>query len=832
MKKSLLLLFFTIITLFGFVAPAVSNQTVNADASGKIVFHYERWDSNYDNAGLWVWGTGTGGTADGVVPTGTDAFGAYFDLLVGTDAANIGVIPYSTSGAEGDVWYNFKDTLPNEAGDDRVNLAISDAVTTAAAGGATVHVYFFSGSDSVFAASADYANVFVVYFTTSEVYEENLGLHAWGGWYADPALGSFGSWGTPTQIFSGNFVTPEGKLGKVGMVQALVGTEAADANFIVYAGNDATKKTGDVTNAADGLEGGDVTAIYVAGDTFVGLDKVTLYADSSFAFKFIPFSNSDHVLSGTYASKPDSILVKFSAEVITAFNDETQEPTYIETQQYEITGYNYVLKDNPITIDDTVYAAYTPTDIPANVAGRVVFHYQKWDSDYSSVGLWTWGTGTDGTQAPVEKSGVDAFGAVMVINVDTDADATIGIIPLAANITLDSRWDSRETPDGQQITFDVTPITSGTTDQIDVYYFQGGFQTYFVADPTKANVIVLYMNNNGVYTETTGIHNWAWDENAVGWGEPLPMINAFKSPDGLQGIAQLLTVDAASIADNPGIIVHDGDAKYSGNDNIQFQTDGTTSYFDGMAAGDVMVIYTGVSGAAADSYSYTQDHDTFVNELMNYEKGDAIWGYVTYQTPEYPRVAINIDGFFQLYKDGVLIVNAIKSVDYNTTVDSINELVLVLNADLVNTSTYELRYNNGAEGLDLKAASIEVNVDTTAPVIRFISDVTATSYEVSIVAGEGWDTALWPDMIATDDRDGTVTDRIYVKSGEGTVDMNEVGAHTVVLTVFDAWGNESSVNLIINVTAPATGCGAKNASIIGIGSLGIVLFFVTRKKWL
>ncbi|MBU0997514.1 MAG: hypothetical protein KKE16_05640 [Firmicutes bacterium] len=823
MKKSLLLLFFAVIALLGFVAPAVSNQTVSAEAAGKVVFHYQKWDGNYDNVGLWAWGTGTDGTSNGVDVTGTDEFGVYFDVLIGADATEMGCIPIAAE-FDNDARWNNKDTMLNEAGDGRVDILFD---VTEAAGGATMHVYFFSGSDKAFVASADYANVFVVYFTATEEYEENLGLHAWGGWYNDAALGTWGTWGTPTQVFTGEFLTPEGKIGKVGMVQALVGDDEADANLIVYAGNDATKKTGDVSDVADGLGGGDVTGLYVAGDVFKGFDKVTLFADSSFAFKFIPYDNTAYTLTGTYASKPNTILVKFSADTATAFYDEAGTPIITEYQEYEVVGYEYVQKANPIVQDDTVYTAYVEEAVPANVAGRVVFHYQKWDGDYSSVGLWTWGTGTDGTQAPVEKAGVDEFGAVLVVNVDDNADDTIGLIPLAADITTDDRWASRETPDGQHIVFDVTSIKNGTTDQIDVYYFQGGLQTYFVADPTKANVLVLYMNTSGEYTETTGIHNWGWDENAAGWGEPLPMIEAFKTPDGMPGIAQLLTVSPTEIVNNPGIIVHDGDTKYSGNDNIQFQTDGTTSYFDGMVAGDVMVIYAGVAGSTPDSYSYTQVRADFVDELMNYEKGDAIWDYVTYEKTDYPRVAIDISEFFSLTKDGVAMTDPFTSVDYNMEDDAITELVLVLAADLLNASTYELTYNNGKEGIELQDATIEVNLDITAPVITFISD-----QEVTIVAGEGWDSALWPDMRAMDDRDGNVTDRIYVKPGDGTVDMNEVGEHIVTLTVFDTWGNESTADFTIIVTEPATGCAARNASIIGISALGLAVFFVTRKRWL
>ncbi|MCK7485844.1 MAG: hypothetical protein MZU97_10075 [Bacillus subtilis] len=106
-------------------------------------------------------------------------------------------------------------------------------------------------------------------FTASEVYEENLGLHAWGGWYNDANIGSWGVWGTPTPIFTGEFTTPEGKLGKVGMAQAIV--DGGAPNLIVYAGNDATKKTGDVAVDVEGLVAGDCTAVYAAAEVMAGI---------------------------------------------------------------------------------------------------------------------------------------------------------------------------------------------------------------------------------------------------------------------------------------------------------------------------------------------------------------------------------------------------------------------------------------------------------------------------------------------------------------------------------------------------------------------------------
>ncbi len=810
MKKKLFLLFFSALALLGFAAVTIHNE-VEAAASGEVVFHYQKWYGDYDDVGLWVWGTGTGGTADGVTSSGTDDFGVYFNVTIGDDATEMGCIPIGAQFSDSTERWNNKDTY--EDGD--ITFDVS-----AAAGGETMHVYFFSGADSVIVADPDYISLFVVFFTTSEEYEETLGVHTWGSdWYKDPAYSAWETWGSPTTIFNINFTTPEGKLGKIGLLQA-TGT---DANFLVYAGNDATKKTGDIMGPLEGLDLGDATAIYAAGDVFEGFDQVTTFADSSFAFKFVPFVNDDGDLSGTYASKPNTILVKFSADVLTCFYDETQEPIITTYEEYEIVGYQYIPSTTPIVQDTTVYDAYVPGALPANTEGRVVFHYQKWDGDYSDVGLWTWNTGTNGTQAPVTKAGVDDFGAVMEIFIDTDDSGdTIGLIPIADSIGTDDRWTYRETPDGQHIDFDITAINDGTVDQIDIYYFQGGFQTYFVADPTMANVIVLYLNGSGEYTETTGLHTWGWEENAADWGTPLPMVEAFKAPSGLQGIAAMVQATPANItANDPGIIVHDGDTKYSGNANIQ-------GIFGSMVAGEVMVVYAGIAGTGDSEYAYTLDRVDWVDELMNLVKGDPIWGYVEYEREEYPRVEIDLTPFFSLWNGDTEVEDAIEELNYNVEDDVITELVVVLAIDLEAGNTYTLKFDNGEEDpLKQQVAEIVVDIDDEAPVITFISDDTVT-----ITQGDGWDSDLWPILAAEDNRDGNVENRIYVKDGDGVVDMNEVGDHEVILTVFDDWGNEATATFTITVLEGETGCGAASASIAVMGLLGIVLFFVRRKEWI
>ncbi|MFA5007056.1 MAG: pullulanase-associated domain-containing protein [Candidatus Izemoplasmatales bacterium] len=810
MKKSLLLLFFAVTALLGF-AMSTKNLNVDAAAAGQVVFHYQKWDGVYTNVGLWVWGTGTGGTADGVEKAGEDDFGAYFEITIGDDATSMGALPISDEFSDATNRWNHKDTMdgPDE-NTDKDDLAID---VTAAAAGATMHVYFFSGSRSVFVASEEYISVFVTYFTTSEVYEENLGVHAWEGWYTDEALGAWATWGTPTEIFTGEFRTPEGKLGKVGMMQAL--PTAAAAKFLVYAGGDANKKTADVVLDIDALEGGDVTAVYVATETFVGLDKATLYAESSFAFKFTPYSFIDGKLDGTFALTKSIVQVKFSAEISSSYDDLTK-PIVTEYQEYEIIGYNYVpTGEGGITIDDTVYDPYVATEIPAGMA-RVVFHYQKWDSDYSDVGMWAWNTGTNGTSNGITKTGVDDFGAVIEVNVGTDA-TSMGFIPIADEMGTDNRWNHKDSLNGADLAYDLTGIAAGEVRH--VYFFSGATSaSLFVADSTKSNFLVVYLNQTNTYEADLGIHNWNMDVNASGWGTPLPMIDAFITPDGVPGKAILLT-DAAPT--DGGIIVHSGDTKYSGNDNIE------GAVLTDVAAGEVVVIYAGISGATAGTFGYTTNHDDFVMELMVPTDKVPVYGYVDYERTTYEKAYYDLAAMFTLLKDDVAVEDAIDSVSFSHDLLAISELAIEFAIEFEAGHEYKLVFDNGAEGLDNRSAEIVIVTDEAGPVITILT----SEADLTFVAGTEWSTDYWPVIRAIDDRDGNVNDRIYVKPTEGIVNMNKAGVYPITVTAYDNWGNESQATFNITIQAPETGCAANNASIGLLGLFGVAFFFARRREW-
>lgn len=811
MKKSLLILSIALFAFFGF-SFAKTPVSVQATGGGQVVFHYQKWDADYASVGLWVWDTGTGGSSNALEKASVDDFGAVINITIGSDATTMGLIPIAKEIGNDNRWNN-KDSK------DGANLSLD---VTAAAGGATMHVYFLSGGNTIFVADPTKANILVVYFTATEVYEANIGIHAWGSnWVQNEAYGSWGEWGNPTKIFTAEFTTPQGKLGKAGWLQTNVGT---DANFLVYAGNDATKKTGDIAQINKDIVAGGIQAVYVAGDKYVGVDKAFQFAEENFAFKFIAKGGEKGVFTGTLAASKTSILIKFSADVQSAFYNQNGTPIVTTYQKYEIVDYEYIpTGTGGITIDTTVYPAYAPQAIPSNVLGRVVFHYQKWDSDYSDVGLWTWGTGTNGTSAPVTKAGVDSFGAVMEVYIGAGA-TEIGLIPLADSIGTDDRWAYRETPDGQHITFDVTPIVNGTVTEIHIYYFQGGHQTYFVADPAKANVITLYYNQTGTYESNIGLYTWgSWDKksNSVFGTDSVPMIPVFKSPDGVPGYGVMNTFDPASEENWIGYLVYGYvDSSNEGKKSGDINNDAGMG-FDGMVAGSVKVVYVGFADKTV-----SLDHDRFVMEMLVETEKVPIYDYVDYELIEYPRVEVSFAGKFTLLKNGVDVTNTIISIDFNTEKDVVTEFVLQLSTALDNTATYVLRFNNGKEGIDLQEAEIELDMDKTKPVFTFIS-----AQQVSIVAGKGWDPSLWPNVRVTDDRDGNITNRVYVKSGEGTLDTNTPGTYEIKLTAADSWGNEAQAVFTVVVTAPETGCGARNAGIAIIGFFGILANLIVFKRW-
>ena len=299
MKKGLLALLLVAVTAFTFSVTALGAGT------GNLVIHFQSLDGEYDNLGNWTWGPLDGKTK---LRDGVDSFGAYWtynDVALGVAIPFIAV-DYAGSSPDWD-----GATTRGKLTDDIMIPA------TALVEDKTVHVYIFqgkfgNGNHIVFVTNPNAYNMLLVYYDPTGNYEENLGIHAWNGWTSFTEPG----WATPAKVFLDAAKASDGSVIKAAMLSA----SAPGAGLLVYAGSDATKKTGDV-NLASALSAtpalGDVGVAYVLskGDAYTVNDNVWYndnedFVQQGFSFRLVDFAPGD--MTGTYAVNPTTIIVKTS----------------------------------------------------------------------------------------------------------------------------------------------------------------------------------------------------------------------------------------------------------------------------------------------------------------------------------------------------------------------------------------------------------------------------------------------------------------------------------------------------------------------------------------
>lgn len=297
MKKVLtaLVLFVTAFTLFGLKTQAAG--------TGNLVVHFKAWDVNFDYSELGSWGwNGTSGK----VKDGVDSFGAYWNfdsIAIPDEPVDMGFIAVEWPGGAGPNWDK------KLTGDVMISTSVLKD-------GKTTHVYVFQGAAGAqyYAADPDRYNVLALYYDPANAYSEDLGIHGWG-WVGDAGSSS---WGSPTKVFSNAGVAQSGYPVK-GFIVAAVETWAG---FLVYGGDDATKKTGDLkpdTGWFTEQAVGKVDIIYIvnAGDAVTDNSNVYTdyaeFAQEAFSFKLKPFLADG--MTGTFAQNPTDIYVETSAPV-------------------------------------------------------------------------------------------------------------------------------------------------------------------------------------------------------------------------------------------------------------------------------------------------------------------------------------------------------------------------------------------------------------------------------------------------------------------------------------------------------------------------------------
>lgn len=808
MKKKFMLVLSAFLLFFAVAFTAkVELKAADAEIAGKIVFHYQLWDQDYSSAGLWVWNAGSGGSSSAVTSDIVDEFGAVYEVNVAADAnadQGIGIIALRKDITLDSRW-DYRETPDGE------NFFV-DPTPILDGTVEEMHIYYFQGGyQTYYVADPSNVNVLVAYYDPTGGYEANLGLHGWGSWLQPEVAKA--AWASPAKVFADGFASPAGVKGKIAQLSRPAGDASGDG-FLVYAGDDASKKTPEqdtskyITDLGE-LQAGDVAVIYVTGGTaYYGENALQSFVDSAFKFDFIDFNAAE--VSGTYAVNKTTIFTKFSIALATkeVIGTETVTKTKIEQKPQVVGG------GDPFSQTDKTFAAAELGDLPAGAKGRVVLHYQNWNGDYTGTGAWVWSTGA--SDGAIAHCGVDSFGAVIDLPISSDNNE-IGLIAMNANTTPGSSWCWSDSDKASgDIKVDVSAIQNGTVEEIHVYAFQANASNsnYFIADPAKVNVLVVYYDQAGNYEENLGFHSWGIDQVASAWGTPLTLFkDAFVSPRGVTGKVAHLTADPGT---SGGFLVYAGD---DATKKTPENASNSITDLSSAAAGSVLVEYVdgtlktpyyGATAKADFAQGAFSGEIEWVDVEVEYEEEVDVYGYIDFAS------------HFTVLQGETEV--EIKTVYFNQTAESANEFVIELAQELDNTKEYVIKYSNGLEGDQLLEAECNLALDTQAPVITLLDEGV-----IEIAQGSKWDQTLFPLYRVTDDRDATLQNKVYVKPGHGTLNTNVAGDYEITLVVEDTWGNVAETTFVFRVVPAETGCAVAAQAIIALSMAGLALIFFKRR---
>lgn len=809
MKRKFVFVLSALLLFFGI--SFLGSLKVNAEEmAGKVVFHYQLWDQDYSSAGLWVWDTGTGGSSAPVTSEVTDDFGAVYEINIAKDAKEkIGVIACRKDITTDDRW-NSRETPDGE------NFTVDVTPITSGAQ-SEIHIYYFQGGyQTYYVAEPNKVNILVCYFDPTNAYEATLGLHTWGAYTQE--IYSSPTYGEPVKAFNDGFKSPADVKGKVALL-SIDEKDIASAGFLVYAGKDENKKTAEnaclgITDWAD-LKNGQTKFMFICGgETYYGADATKNFADTAFKFDLVDYNATD--VSGTYAVDPKTIFAKTTLKIKTkeVTGKETVTKTRIEQKPQVKEG------STPFKQVETKFGAYTPSELPENAIGKVVVHYQRWNGDYTNVGVWSWNCGT-GAYAGIPNKGVDAFGCVIEMPIYADAQDTIGLIPLNTGIAENTNeWPAGvgDTEKGHgDVNVDVTSIKSKAVSQIDVYVFEADNTNNqsFVADPAKVNILVVYYDLAGSYEEALGFHAWGdWaDERLLNleWGKPAAIFtDGLKSPKGINGKVALLQIPADKIA-SAGFLIYSSDTDKKTPENACLGITDWASLKDGQVATLYVSLnstYYGEGSKAAFAEASFSGEIEWVDVEIPYEEEVDVLGVIDFMK------------YFTL-KQGETVVD-IESINFNSTAEDTNEFVINLKQPLDSSKEYKLYFNNGTDEADAV-----VDIDKEAPVITIVSDEAVT-----VKQGDKWDSTLFPLYKVTDNRDASLTNKVYVKPGCGTLNTNVAGDYPITLAVEDKYGNVGEVTFNITVTPVESGSSCAKSAVklfTSLSLLGLALFCFRRR---
>jgi len=517
--------------------------------------------------------------------------------------------------------------------------------------------------------------------------------------------------------------------------------------------------------------------------------------------------------------------------------------------------FSFALLLSSLLLFSTVSAAET-------VTGKVVVHFQKWNGDYTDVGVHTWGLEGEyaGQNSPTslgEKTKTDDFGVYWELgDITTDGTGTFGFQVVGFNNVGEENesidWNKKYT--NHEVEKSI--IQDGKT--VHVYMFEGsnnrtgdeadpdGVINYLVADPDKQGVILTYYDSSGNYEENLGIHSWGWAEggNAAVWNDPLDIfIDAGKSTAGVRVKAGILYYADEG---TPGALVYygDGDGSKKTDDLLPMNEDNAAYIAEPKPAGQLDVIYTvnKGSGNTSNNNVWVNDPETFAEDAFSFDlmgfkpavgitAAEGTYAYnpttimvQTNQEITNPVAAVETETEKETARETVAswftvreITSEegaaeethgepldIKAVSFAESNETFRDFVIELNDELDNTKRYRVFFDDLVEGDAARVASIELDIDREGPELTFLGNLLGKPEAERIILVEWnkkFDQNLFPTFLVNDDRDGDRFDYVFVPSGEfSTLNTNVEGDYVIMLQVEDNWGNVTQEKFTFRVT--------------------------------
>ncbi|ERJ13068.1 pullulanase-associated domain-containing protein [Haloplasma contractile] len=340
MKKLLSFLLIMVATIVTFGVSIIdinAEYTEKACDDAKVVVHYKRLDDVYDEVGVWTWGNGDSGSADGVAKSGTDDFGAVIEICVDRSAADSlddkgAFIPISQNLASDTATWpgDYKDS----AGGANIEYDWSSLIDGTVD---ELHVYFIQGNDGVFVNTDAYSffnnptdfarlgrenaslgTITVLYYDpevrNDETAYDSWTLHTWDTGAEGTAINdSQHSDGLP---FQWDYISPDGAEMKVAVIN--VADDAQDkVGFIVRDPDWNKKYSSDLFIDVTDVKGsGEKVVYYVAGNDHLSYTYDDFMVDYVATLKNVlaPFDAVEGV--GTHATSTTTLHIEFQYEAI------------------------------------------------------------------------------------------------------------------------------------------------------------------------------------------------------------------------------------------------------------------------------------------------------------------------------------------------------------------------------------------------------------------------------------------------------------------------------------------------------------------------------------